>query len=276
VKRRFYSSGEFARKAKVSVRTVRYYDQVGLLSPTQHTDAGYRLYGDADFATLQQILALKFLGFSLEEIRRCLLTGPRHLPAVLAQQKAMLREKRAQLDTIVAAIERAESLLQSGQCSWDSIIRVIEVMQVEKKSDWVDTYFTPEQRQKMEELSQASYSEAARQKLAARSPQWTEEDQKRVDAQWGWVNAEIKRLMAAGADPAGPEAQSWAKVRSGLLHEFSQGDPEIEAGLRKWWQNFQALPDDQRPMQIPQPSKEELEFTQKAMSAYKQSTKDAS
>ena len=192
---------------------------------------------------------------------------------MLAQQKAMLREKRAQLDTIVATIERAESLLQTGQCSWDSIIRVIEVMQVERKSDWVDTYFTPEQRQKMEELSQASYSEAARQKLAARSPQWTEEDQKRVEAQWGWVNAEVKRLVAAGADPAGPEAQNWAKVRSGLLHEFSQGDPEIEAGLRKWWQNFQALPDDQRPMQIPQPSKEELEFTQKAMSIYKQGTK---
>src|SRR5262249_23538775 len=156
--------------------------------------------------------ALKFLGFSLEEIQRCLLTGPRHLPAVLAQQKAMLREKRAQLDTIVAAIERAQSLLQDRQCTWDSIIRRIQVMQVEKKRAWVDTSFAPEQRQKMEGLSQASYSEAGRQKLAARSPQWTEEDQKRVEAQWGWVNAEVKRLLAAGADPAGPEAQNWAKV----------------------------------------------------------------
>ena len=67
--RRFYHTGQFARKVAVSVRTLRYYDRVGLLRPAQHTEAGYRLYTDADLVRLQQILALKFLGFSLEEIK---------------------------------------------------------------------------------------------------------------------------------------------------------------------------------------------------------------
>src|SRR5438128_10142424 len=68
----FYHTGQFAQKADVSVRTLRYYDKVGLLSPSYYTEAGYRLYTDTDFSRLQQILALKFLGFSLREINQCL------------------------------------------------------------------------------------------------------------------------------------------------------------------------------------------------------------
>ena len=63
---RFYQTGQFARKASVTLRTLRYYDSVGLLSPSQVTEAGYRLYTEEDLLTLQNILALKFLGFSLQ------------------------------------------------------------------------------------------------------------------------------------------------------------------------------------------------------------------
>ena len=65
----YYHTGQFAQKASVSIRTLRYYDKVGLLSPSQYTEAGYRLYTDTDFLSIQQILALKFLGFSLEELK---------------------------------------------------------------------------------------------------------------------------------------------------------------------------------------------------------------
>ena len=84
---RFYQSRQFAQKASVSVRTLRFYDKMGLLSPSQYTQSGYRLYTNADLLTLQNILALKFLGFSLEEIRMLLQTGPKRLEEVLAQQK---------------------------------------------------------------------------------------------------------------------------------------------------------------------------------------------
>src|SRR5438105_224203 len=84
----FYHIGQFASKASVSIRTLRYYDSVGLLAPSHYTEAGYRLYTSEDLVSLQQILALKFLGFSLEEIKCCLQAGPKGLPEVLAQQKA--------------------------------------------------------------------------------------------------------------------------------------------------------------------------------------------
>ena len=67
----FYSIGRFAREAGVSIRTLRHYDQQGLPAPSRVSPAGYRLCAEADLPRLQQILALKYLGFSrAQEIRR--------------------------------------------------------------------------------------------------------------------------------------------------------------------------------------------------------------
>ena len=65
----YYSSGEFARMAGVTLRTIRYYDKQNILKPSLVTEAGARFYTDEDFARLQQILLLKYLGFSLDDIR---------------------------------------------------------------------------------------------------------------------------------------------------------------------------------------------------------------
>lgn len=267
--RRFYRTGQFARKVGVSVRTLRYYDNVGLLSPTRHTDAGYRLYTGADLPRLQQILALKFLGFSLDEIEQCLRTGPHLLPEALATQKAMLREKRSHLDTIIQAIEETETVVRAGCDGWDAIVHIMEVMQMQQQDHWRNKYFTPEQRETMDELSRQSYSEQARERIAARSPAWTEEDQQRVNEQYAWIGAELKRLVAAGADPASDEAQAVARLQRELLLGFTQGDPEVTAGLSAWWQNFNALPQGQRPFTPPY-SGAEAEFLQRAMAIYDQ------
>jgi DNA-binding transcriptional MerR regulator len=254
------------------VRTLRYYDRLGLLSPSSRSESGYRLYSDQDLLRLQEILALKFLGFSLDEIKRCLAAGPRRLQTVLAQQKAMMREKRAQLDAIVRAIDHAERLVQADPSSWEPIVRVIEVIQMQQKEDWVDKYFTPEQRAMMDRLSQTAYTEEARQKLIQRKP-WTEADQQQASAQWAAVYAEVSRLTAAGADPAGPEGQAVAKSWSDLIAAFTQHDPELEAGLKRWWGNYEKLPDREKPLTgvVPTQSPEESQFIQAALAAYQQS-----
>jgi len=122
VDRQHYTTSQFAQKAAVTARTLRFYDKVGLLSPSEYTEAGYRLYSDEDLWNLQQILALKFLGFSLEEIKVCLKTIPEHLQETLATQKAMMREKRSQLDAVLRAIEKAEVLLKSSRGDWKAIL----------------------------------------------------------------------------------------------------------------------------------------------------------
>ena len=65
----FYSSGQFAKKAHVTLRTIRYYDNQDILKPSFVTEYGARFYTDEDFVRLQQILLLKYLGFSLEDIK---------------------------------------------------------------------------------------------------------------------------------------------------------------------------------------------------------------
>lgn len=159
----------------------------------------------------------------------------------------MLADKRRQLDAILLAIEETERLVQSGECNWEAIAEVIRITQMEQKSEWVQKYFTEEQLRKMEELSQGAYSPEARETLARRSGEWTEADQQRAQEQWAHVAAEARRLAAAGAEPGGPEAQAVARLKCQLLTAFTQGDPEVEAGLNRFWEQFQALPKEEQP-----------------------------
>lgn len=248
---RFYRSGQFARKAAVSIRTLRYYDQEGLLAPSQVSDAGYRLYTDDDLVNLQQILALKFLGFSLDEIKALLRAHPRSLGDVLAQQKAMMEAKRGQLDGIIQAIGETEKLLQTGQGDWDALVHVIQVIQMEQNRDWVKKYFTPEQQEQMQHLSEQAYSAESQARLRARAGTWTEVDQEQANAQWAAIYADMARLAGANADPAGPDAQELAARYSNQIAAFTGGDPEIGAGLQRWWQGHDALPPAQQPIHAP-------------------------
>lgn len=263
----FYRAGQFARKASVSIRTLRYYDREGLLAPSGYSEAGYRLYTDADLVNLQQILALKFLGFSLDEIKALLRASPRSLGDVLEQQREMMCAKRAQLDGIIQAINDAEKLLESDRCDWNSLVSLIRAIQMEQNKDWAEKYFTPEQLEQMQSLSEQSYSDEARERLAGRK--WTEEDQQRITPQWDKVNSDIVRLAAENVDPTGSEAQDLAMRYSNLIEAFTGGDAEIADGLKRWWQGFEALPNDQKPMPSPY-SKEQQAWLDKALEVYRQ------
>lgn len=271
--RQHYTTSQFARKASVTARTLRFYDKVGLLSPSEYTEAGHRLYSDKDLWSLQQILALKFLGLSLEEIKVCLQTDPERLQETLTTQKAMMREKRIQLDAVIQALEKAEALPWGNRGDWESLINVIQVMQMEQNKEWVNKYLTPEQQQKIVEISSTSYSPEAAQKLAEWGKNWTEEDQKRVSQQWDAVFAELRRLAAEGKDPTGAEGQALAKQHSELIGQFTRSDADVMAGLKQWWKNYDELPAGEKPLSMYSYSKEEAEFLQKALKHYQQGEK---
>ena len=268
--RKHYTTSQFAQKAAVTARTLRFYDKVGLLSPSEYTEAGHRLYSDEDLWSLQQILALKFLGFSLEEIKVCLQKNPEHLQEALVIQKAMLREKRSQLDAVLRAIEKAEELLKRNQRDWESIlIDVIQVMHMEQDKAWVKKYLTEEQQQKLAEISQKSYSPETAQKLAVWGENWTEEDQQRASQQWEAVFAELRRLVAERKDPTSVEGQALAKQQSELIKQLTRGDADVAAGVKQWWKNYEELPLEEKPFPMYHSSKEEKAFLQKALAHYK-------
>jgi len=82
-----YQPHEFAKRAGVTIRALHHYDRLGLLKPSGHTAAGYRLYTDRDLVRLEQIVALKFIGFSLSQIRELLNQKDLDLVAALRQQR---------------------------------------------------------------------------------------------------------------------------------------------------------------------------------------------
>lgn len=150
---RYYHTNEFAKKTSVTVRTLQYYDKEGVLSPTEYTQAGYRIYSDNDLIKMQQILALKYLGFSLSQIKFLIQTGPQQFPAALQTQKAMLLEKRAQLDSIIHAIEETEKVVDGGAVDYNAIAKIMEVIQLELKPGWINKYLTSDERNVMRNLA---------------------------------------------------------------------------------------------------------------------------
>lgn len=255
--------------ASVTVRTLRYYDKVGLLSPSSHSEAGYRLYSGADFFRLQQILALKFLGFALDEIRVCLQVAPAALRESLALQKAMVRERRAQLDTIISAIDETEKLLQANTNDWEAIIHVIQVMQMSQNRDWRQKYFTIEQLQQMEELSKRYYTIEQRQKLAEWGKDFTEEGQHVATRQWDAILAELKRFVSEGQDPACPVVQDFVGRWMALIEQFTHGDAGIAQSLKNMYEDVAKMPAEERPYPLPY-NEEEERFLRKAIEAYQQ------
>jgi len=73
--KRFWKVGDLAKLTGLTVRTLRFYDQIGLFSPSGQTESGHRLYDESDLSRLHQILSLKELGLSLEEVRSALTGG---------------------------------------------------------------------------------------------------------------------------------------------------------------------------------------------------------
>ena len=113
-KQGYYTTGEFAEKAHVTLRTIRWYDSKNLLKPSGYTDGGARLYTDADLAKLQQILLFKYLGFSLDDIREMIMTGSdeEYLLGSLDIQKKLVQEKIEELNDVYQALDKTKEAIE--------------------------------------------------------------------------------------------------------------------------------------------------------------------
>jgi DNA-binding transcriptional MerR regulator len=102
-----YTVGAVARLSGVTVRALHHYDAIGLLSPGERSDAGYRRYDEADLDRLQRILFYRELGFGLDDIRTVLTDGGVDAAAHLRRQHAMLRDRIRRLERMAAAVQKA-------------------------------------------------------------------------------------------------------------------------------------------------------------------------
>ncbi|MFF2855504.1 MULTISPECIES: MerR family transcriptional regulator [unclassified Peribacillus] len=91
----------------ISVRTLHYYDEIGLLSPEEITESGYRLYSNDNLEMLQQILFFRELGMPLKEIKQMISSSSFDKQDALMQHQKMLLEKRSQLDKLIKTVEKS-------------------------------------------------------------------------------------------------------------------------------------------------------------------------
>jgi DNA-binding transcriptional MerR regulator len=209
--------GELARRTGLTIRTLHHYDEIGLLQPSLHTEAGHRLYTAGDVARLQQVLSLRQLGFSLEEIRSCL-DRPGFSPLeVIGLHVARLRK---QMELQRKLCERLEALAEhfrpAGEVSADAFLQTIEVMNM------IENYYTPEQ---LEQLKKRGEEAAAGGVDIAQQGA----------ADWADLYAQVKIEMEKGTDPADPRAQALEKRRRELVKGFTGGDAGIEQSLKRLW-----------------------------------------
>jgi DNA-binding transcriptional MerR regulator len=176
--------GDLAKRTGLTVRALHHYDSIGLLTPSARSDAGYRLYNQADIARLHQIQALRQFGLSLADIGTTLTRNDIPLAAIVSRQIAMLTQQIAQADILRARLQRLETQLARGQepdlADW---LTTLEHMTM------FDKYFTPEE---LKELP-----------LANPTPAMTEE--------WRALVAAVQAQIDSGASPA--DAQSLVLAR---------------------------------------------------------------
>ena len=94
-----------------SVRTLHYYDRIGLLRPESQTPAGYRLYSDSDLEKLQQVLFFKELGFSLKQTKEIILNPDFDRKRALISHRSLLMEKADRLEKLISSVEKRCTVL---------------------------------------------------------------------------------------------------------------------------------------------------------------------
>ena len=196
--------GELARRTGLTVRTLHHYDQIGLLSPSVRSDAGYRLYGGDDIARLHQIQALRRFGLALADIGNTLARPDACLSTILTQQIAALTRQADQAAALRDQLVRLKRGLDDGAApdlaSW---LTTLELMTM------YYTYFTKEELARLPFFA----GDAA------------------CIAEWDALVARMRAMMESGTPHADPQAQLLAQQWMVMLERDTGGDPGLVVRL---------------------------------------------
>ncbi len=136
--KKFYTIKELCKLTQLSVRTIHYYDEINLLRPTQRTNKGHRLYSEENLWRLQQIVTLKFIGFSLSQIKNLLQKNDLNILDSLIMQAKVLADEENRIKKIsylVNDLIKQNELTQS--IDWKSVTSIIEIIQSKGKDTQV-------------------------------------------------------------------------------------------------------------------------------------------
>ncbi|HMV48614.1 MAG TPA: TipAS antibiotic-recognition domain-containing protein, partial [Blastocatellia bacterium] len=144
-------------------------------------------------------------------------------------QLKLLAEKREQLDLAVEALERVEGLLSAGhEPDWEFFAKIVEVISMQNKMEWMQQYYSPE----------------AREAIAERAKLWSPELQAQISGQWAELIADVETAIREGVNPASERGQALGARSAALVAGFTGGNPAITEGLNKLYADQGNWPSD--------------------------------
>ena len=198
--------GDVARLAKVSVRTLHHYDEIGLLGPSGRSESGYRLYERADLDRLQQVMLFRELGFGLDDIKRIMLDPAFDRRQALRAQRALLAKRAERAIEVVAAIDAAIDAEEKGVTMDDDSM-------FEAFGDFDPKEYEQEVQQRWGDTD--AYKESAR-----RTARYTKEDWKRFKAESEANGAAVIAAMDAGLPADDPKVMDLAEEARLLIDRW--------------------------------------------------------
>lgn len=219
-----YTVQKLSKIAGVSTRTLRYYDEIGILKPARINSSGYRIYGQAEVDRLQQILFYRELGVSLENIKN-IVTAPSFDGAeALKEHRAQLLEKRNQLDLLISNVDKTIAQTEG---------RII--MSDREKFEGFKQKMVDDNEKKYGQEIREKYGDDTVNKSNAKLMNMTEEQYNEVTALSEELMATLAEAFKTG-NPASELAQKAADLhKKWLTYSWSQYSKEAHAGLAQMY-----------------------------------------
>ena len=221
----YMTVGEAARKMNTTVRTLQYYDKEGILSPSAESEGGRRLYTEQDFIKLHQIQSMKYLGFTLDDIKNRLiyLDTPTDVAAMLTEHAATIREKITALSESLQAIEALkEEVLQMQSVDFKKYADIIVNLQMKNEFYWLIKHFDDKT---LDHIRNRFDMESGLAYMAA----------------FNRIQNEAIRLQDEGITPESEKGQDFAKAYWDIIMEFTDGDMNVLSKLTEFAEKLDGL-----------------------------------
>ncbi|MGE8206881.1 MerR family transcriptional regulator [Heyndrickxia sp. NPDC080065] len=213
----YWKVGELATLTGLTIRTLRYYDQIDLLSPSQYTESGHRLYTKTDLVILQQILALKQMGLSLDDIKTVIMNKEKGIAInIIESQITRIKSDIQVQQNLLYELESALKTIRSKKImSIEELTKLLGAMKM-----YQGKYFTKEQLDMMK-----SYYD-----------QYDEDTLKEVEQEFRIILEQIQFEKENGTPPKSSKVKALVEKWSDIVYSFTGYDQD----LRKQTEKFHA------------------------------------
>lgn len=240
-----FTIGEFAHESGVSVRTLRYYDSIGLLIPSDYSEGGHRLYSKDELTILNKIKALQFLGFSLKDI------------------KDMLEKNIVEGGILLNSLNFQKNLFEARRLEIINVLtdltHMIDVVKSEKVVN-IEVFCAMLQKLMFEEDTEKWFKEHFSTEIVDKFLNINKSEEINLDKKWTKVLSEIKQLSFDEAKPYSNESQETVEILVQLMDETMKGKLKLVE---------EKLPTSE-PLAFPNPlTEKEQEFLKMAIEIYK-------